>query len=53
MPFEIFDSISSCGRSIFRFRQDNRPCSLGSSIVPIDVLNIDENAINDPWESGP
>jgi len=53
MSFQILNSISSRWRPIFRFRQDNGSCGFSPSIVLIDVLNIDENTINDPWQSGP
>jgi len=53
MSFQILNSISARWRSILRFRQDSGSCGLGPSIVRIDVLNVDENTINDPWESGP
>jgi hypothetical protein len=53
MSFQILNSISSRRRSILRFRQDNGSCGLSASIMLIDVLNIYENTINDPWESGP
>ena len=53
MSFQILNSISSRWRPILRFRQDNRSRGLGPSIVLVDVVNIDENTINDPWQSGP
>ena len=53
MSFEILDSIAARRRPVLRFRQDNGSCGLSPSIVLIDVLNIDENTINDPWQSGP
>jgi hypothetical protein len=53
MSFEILDSISSRRRPILRFRQDNGSCGLSSRIVLIDVLNINENPIDDPWQRGP
>jgi hypothetical protein len=53
MSLEILNSISSRRRPILRFRQDEGSCGLSPSIVLIDVVNIDENTINDPWQSGP
>jgi len=53
MSFQILNSISSRWRPILRFRQDKRSRSLGPSIVLVDVVNIDENTINDPWQSRP
>ncbi len=53
MSFQILNSISSRWWPILRFRQDNRSRGLGPNIVLVDVVNIDENTINDPWQSGP
>jgi hypothetical protein len=53
MSFQILNSISSRWRPILGFRQDNGSCGLSPSIVLVDVLNIDEDTINDPWQSGP
>jgi hypothetical protein len=53
MSFQIFNSISTRWGPILRLRQDNGSCGLSPSIVLIDVLNIDEDTINDPWQSGP
>src|SRR5688572_19439149 len=53
MSFQILDSISSRWRPILWFRQDNRSRGLGPSVVLVDVVNIDEHTINDPWQSGP
>jgi hypothetical protein len=53
VSFQILSSISSRWRPILRFRQDYGPCGLGPSIVLIDVLDGDENAIDDPWQSRP
>jgi len=49
MSFQILDSISPRWRPILRFGQDDRSRGLGSSIVLVDVVNIDENTVNDPW----
>ena len=53
MPFEILNSVSSCRRSIFRFREDDRSRGPGPGIVLVDVVDIDEHTINDPWQRGP
>jgi hypothetical protein len=53
MSLQILDSISSRRRPILRFRQDDRSCRLSPSIVLIDVVDIDENTVDDPWQRGP
>jgi hypothetical protein len=53
MSFQILDSISARWWTILGCRQDDGARGLRPSIVLIDVVDIDENTIDDPRESGP
>jgi hypothetical protein len=48
MSLQILNAISTRWRPFLRFRQDNRSCGFDSSVVLVDVVNIDEDTINDP-----
>jgi hypothetical protein len=53
MSFQVLDAISPRRRPILGFREDDGARGPRPGIVLIDVVNMDEYTINDPWQGGP
>jgi hypothetical protein len=53
MPFRILGAIASTGEALFEGRQDDGASGLGSREMRVDVVDVHQDAIDDPWRPRP